>query len=831
MADSTYYDDDDDKIARLMSMGFEISASQTALAKSHGDVSSAIDCLLSEGKTAGSQHTDGGEKDCEEDRGVLETILDDEAPIPADMMSSSSKRNSLEIEGVSPTPSKAMAASSDDEHSSSRRPLDPPADLEFAPGRNSPTPSYEIYRRKKALLDKLRSAGVTIPPSTPASLDPTQETPVSENESSVASHSNGHISFLEESKAREDQTDADNSEIEATSSSASPSMSRETSPVNRFTPPEFIGLEATPVEPAPVYDAVRIPMQTQRAETLSSHENVNSSTQEDGENSSIHPPNTIGSVREEQVGCIEPDTQQQHQPQQEENDDHDRVPWWKKHKVIALVVIIIIPVSTVTVATAATMANQKNQNSSSSKSLKLPGNTDSSEVGFNTTKLSTSLDPSFQPTSLENELFSPSPVRQNGLDHSFSPVGVDDPIEELTEGLELESVETTPLPTTDLLFTPTESPTTDSPTEQPTKLPTEPPTEPPTKTPTELPTQLPTNPPSYHPTEPPSHPPTEPPTESSSERPTSPPSESPTRSPTKQPTYSPTKPPTRSPTKHPTHPPTEQPTKSPTEHPTHPPTEHPTSALLVIGATGVVGVNALQFVTALRLERENVFVVHSHVLYGVTGTEKKTLLAMNLTGEYDSKVKRPYVVGGVDVGCTHQVMKLQPTMHITLISSNVETDFSSSKVQIDASNLQEYLPVTKANVRSGKYTALVTIGKSEISVTIAALGIDRPSRRELIISSEELSVHCVHCDLSDMSQLWVTWDKPGFCETEDCNPDPKPSPPAPLPKPITTKMPTEPKTKKPVIPATKKPIVPATKKPVEPVVKEPAPPKTPKTAS
>mmetsp|Transcript_13672 Transcript_13672/g.27826 ORF Transcript_13672/g.27826 Transcript_13672/m.27826 type:complete len:211 (+) Transcript_13672:178-810(+) len=144
------------------------------------------------------------------------------------------------------------------------------------------------------------------------------------------------------------------------------------------------------------------------------------------------------------------------------------------------------------------------------------------------------------------------------------------------------------------------------------------------------------------------------------------------------------------------------------------------SALLVIGATGVVGVNALQFVTALRLERENVFVVHSHVLYGVTGTEKKTLLAMNLTGEYDSKVKRPYVVGGVDVGCTHQVMKLQPTMHITLISSNVETDFSSSKVQIDASNLQEYLPVTKANVRSGKYTALVTIGKSEISVTIAA---------------------------------------------------------------------------------------------------------------
>mmetsp|Transcript_13665 Transcript_13665/g.27798 ORF Transcript_13665/g.27798 Transcript_13665/m.27798 type:complete len:280 (+) Transcript_13665:51-890(+) len=231
------------------------------------------------------------------------------------------------------------------------------------------------------------------------------------------------------------------------------------------------------------------------------------------------------------------------------------------------------------------------------------------------------------------------------------------------------------------------------------------------------------------------------------QRPTSPPSESPTRSPTKQPTYSPTKPPTRSPTKHPTHPPTEQPTKSPTEHPTHPPTEHPTkctpcywsdwsrwsecSSVCDGIATRTVG--CLQFKIKYRQSkldycltyylyvcRENVFVVHSHVLYGVTGTEKKTLLAMNLTGEYDSKVKRPYVVGGVDVGCTHQVMKLQPTMHITLISSNVETDFSSSKVQIDASNLQEYLPVTKANVRSGKYTALVTIGKSEISVTIAA---------------------------------------------------------------------------------------------------------------
>lgn len=75
---------------------------------------------------------------------------------------------------------------------------------------------------------------------------------------------------------------------------------------------------------------------------------------------------------------------------------------------------------------------------------------------------------------------------------------------------------------------------------------------------------------------------------------------------------------------------------------------------------------------------------------------------MNLTGEYGSKVKRPYVVGGADAGCTHRVMKFKPTMHITHISSNAETDFSLLKVRIDASNLLEYLRVTKTVVRNGK---------------------------------------------------------------------------------------------------------------------------------
>ncbi|KAL7464213.1 hypothetical protein ACHAXS_004548 [Conticribra weissflogii] len=436
MADSTYYDDDDDKIARLMSMGFEITASQTALAKSHGDVSRAIDCLLLEDKVAGSSNTESGEKGCEEDRGILETIPDDEAPIPADMMTTSSNRNILQNKGVLSTSSKAMAASSDhDEHSSPRRPLDPPADLVFAPGRNSPTPSSEMYRRKQVLLEKLRSAGVTLPPSTSASLDPTQETRVSENESSVTSRSSVRENILEVSKVQEDPTDRDYSEIQASSSSASPSESSATSPVNRFSPPEFVGLEATRVEPAPVYDAVRIPVQARRTETLSSHENVNSSTHEDGENSSIHPPSTIGSTREEQVGNVQPDAQEQYrqQQQQHQNEDHDGVPWWKKHKIMALVVIIIIPVGAVTVATAATVANKKKPNSSSSNSLKLSANTNSSEMGFNTTQSSTLMGPSFQPVSLENELQFSSPVPDNTNDHTLFPVGVDGPIEEPTE--------------------------------------------------------------------------------------------------------------------------------------------------------------------------------------------------------------------------------------------------------------------------------------------------------------------------------------------------------------------------------------------------------------
>mmetsp|Transcript_13672 Transcript_13672/g.27825 ORF Transcript_13672/g.27825 Transcript_13672/m.27825 type:complete len:364 (+) Transcript_13672:51-1142(+) len=315
------------------------------------------------------------------------------------------------------------------------------------------------------------------------------------------------------------------------------------------------------------------------------------------------------------------------------------------------------------------------------------------------------------------------------------------------------------------------------------------------------------------------------------QRPTSPPSESPTRSPTKQPTYSPTKPPTRSPTKHPTHPPTEQPTKSPTEHPTHPPTEHPTKC------------------TPCYWSDWSRWSECSSVCDGIATRTRECIcgpFACPVWCDGDREEDAP---------CNESYGRIRFKSQETICSRWGGCWLYASGDEITANDAHytyfeqcgDGFLVIEGTNRCLESSRIFTCNQGQCQeweihsigdnwqirniCDDCCLGIDRPSRRELIISSEELSVHCVHCDLSDMSQLWVTWDKPGFCETEDCNPDPKPSPPAPLPKPITTKMPTEPKTKKPVIPATKKPIVPATKKPVEPVVKEPAPPKTPKTAS